>query len=94
MNFDEHAAKSLVLAPAGIPVPRGQICRTAKEAAQAVGAVGPAVIKAQVAEISAAIEGSTYVGAIIAGFAAGCLLAQPRPTSKQYLALLKRRPKW
>jgi succinyl-CoA synthetase beta subunit len=49
MNFDEHAAKSLVLAPAGIPVPRGQICRTAKEAAQAVGAVGPAVIKAQVA---------------------------------------------
>ena len=49
MNFDEHAAKSLVLAPAGIPVPRGQICRTAKEAAQAVGAIGTAVIKAQVA---------------------------------------------
>jgi succinyl-CoA synthetase beta subunit len=49
MNFDEHAAKSLVLAPAGIPVPRGQICRTAKEAAQAVGMIGPAVIKAQVA---------------------------------------------
>jgi succinyl-CoA synthetase beta subunit len=49
MNFDEHAAKSLVLAPAGIPVPRGQICRTPKEAAQAVRAIGPAVIKAQVA---------------------------------------------
>ena len=49
MNFDEHAAKSLVLAPAGIPVPRGQICRTAKEAAQAVCMIGPAVIKAQVA---------------------------------------------
>ncbi|MBV8111473.1 MAG: acetate--CoA ligase family protein [Hyphomicrobiales bacterium] len=49
MNFDEHAAKSLVLAPAGIPVPRGQICRTAQEAAQAVCAIGPAVIKAQVA---------------------------------------------
>jgi succinyl-CoA synthetase beta subunit len=49
MNFDEHAAKSLVLVPAGIPVPRGQICRTAKEAAQAVGMIGPAVIKAQVA---------------------------------------------
>ena len=49
MNFDEHAAKSLVLAPAGIPVPRGQICRTPKEAAQAVCAIGPAVIKAQVA---------------------------------------------
>ena len=49
MNFDEHAAKSLVLGPAGIAVPRGQICRTAKEAAQAVRAIGPAVIKAQVA---------------------------------------------
>ena len=49
MNFEEHAAKSLVLAPAGIPVPRGQICCTAKEAAQAVGMIGPAVIKAQVA---------------------------------------------
>jgi len=49
MNFDEHAAKSLVLAPAGIPVPRGQICRRAKEAAEAVRAIGPAVIKAQVA---------------------------------------------
>jgi succinyl-CoA synthetase beta subunit len=49
MNFDEHAAKSLVLAPAGIPVPRGQICRTAKEAAEAVRAIGPAIIKAQVA---------------------------------------------
>lgn len=49
MNFEEHAAKSLVLAPAGIPVPRGQVCRTAKEAAEAVRAIGPAVIKAQVA---------------------------------------------
>jgi succinyl-CoA synthetase beta subunit len=49
MNFDEHAAKSLVLAPAGIPVPRGQICRRAKEAAEAVRAIGPAIIKAQVA---------------------------------------------
>jgi succinyl-CoA synthetase beta subunit len=49
MNFEEHAAKSLVLAPAGIPVPRGQVCRTAKEAAQVVCAIGPAVIKAQVA---------------------------------------------
>jgi succinyl-CoA synthetase beta subunit len=49
MNFEEHAAKSLVLAPAGIPVPRGQVCRTAKEATEAVRAIGPAVIKAQVA---------------------------------------------
>ena len=26
MNFEEHAAKSLVLAPAGIPMPRGILC--------------------------------------------------------------------
>lgn len=49
MNFEEHAAKSLVLAAAGIPIPRGQICRTAQEAAEAVRSIGPAVIKAQVA---------------------------------------------
>jgi succinyl-CoA synthetase beta subunit len=49
MNFEERAAKLLVLAPAGIPVPRGQICRTAKQAAEAVRAIGPAMIKAQVA---------------------------------------------
>ena len=49
MNFEEYAAKSLVLTPAGIPVPRGQLCSTAAEAADAVRAIGPAVIKAQVA---------------------------------------------
>jgi succinyl-CoA synthetase beta subunit len=49
MNFEEHAGKSLVLAPAGIAIPRRQLCRTAKEAADAVRAIGPAVIKAQVA---------------------------------------------
>jgi succinyl-CoA synthetase beta subunit len=49
MNFEEHAGKSLVLAPAGIAIPHGQLCRTAKEAADAVRAIGPAVIKAQVA---------------------------------------------
>ena len=49
MNFEEHAAKSLVLTPAGIPVPRGQLCSTPAEAADAVRAIGPAVVKAQVA---------------------------------------------
>jgi succinyl-CoA synthetase beta subunit len=49
MNFEEYAAKSLVLRPVGIPVPRGQLCSTAAEAADAVRAIGPAVIKAQVA---------------------------------------------
>jgi succinyl-CoA synthetase beta subunit len=49
MNFEEHAAKSLILAPAGIPVPRGELCTSAREAGDAVRRIGPAVIKAQVA---------------------------------------------
>ena len=48
MNFEEHVAKSLVLAPAGIPVPRGVLCVSAAEAAQAAAAIGPCVVKAQV----------------------------------------------
>ncbi|MGA7534905.1 MAG: ATP-grasp domain-containing protein, partial [Pseudolabrys sp.] len=49
MNFEEHAAKSLILAPAGVPVPRGILCITAAEAAMAAANIGPCVIKAQVA---------------------------------------------
>lgn len=48
MNFEEHAAKSLVLAPAGIPIPRGILCVSAKEAAVAAAEIGPCVVKAQV----------------------------------------------
>lgn len=48
MNFEEYAAKSLVLAPAGIPVPRGILCHTATEAAKAAEAIGACVVKAQV----------------------------------------------
>lgn len=48
MNLEEHAAKTLVLVPAGIPVPEGRLCSTAKEAGRAVGEIGPAVVKAQV----------------------------------------------
>lgn len=48
MNFEEHAAKSLVLTPAGIPVPRGVLCISAAEAAMAAANIGPCVIKAQV----------------------------------------------
>jgi succinyl-CoA synthetase beta subunit len=49
MNFEEHAGKSLVLAPAGIPVPRGILCRTPLEARDAATRIGPCVVKAQVA---------------------------------------------
>jgi succinyl-CoA synthetase beta subunit len=48
MNFEEHAAKSLVLSVAGIPALRGMLCSTAAEAAMAATKIGPCVIKAQV----------------------------------------------
>jgi succinyl-CoA synthetase beta subunit len=48
MNFEEHAAKSLILAPAGIPVPRAVLCASAKEAGKAAADIGPCVVKAQV----------------------------------------------
>ena len=48
MNFEEHAAKALVLTPAGIPVPRGILCVSAADAAMAVARIGPCVVKAQV----------------------------------------------
>jgi len=48
MNFEEHAAKTLVLSPAGIPVPRGIQVTSAAEAAKAAEQIGPCVVKAQV----------------------------------------------
>jgi len=48
MNFEEHAAKSLILTPAGIPVPRGALCMSPAEAAMAAAKIGACVIKAQV----------------------------------------------
>ena len=48
MNFEEHAAKALVLAPAGIAVPRGMLAKSAQEAAKAAADIGPCVVKAQV----------------------------------------------
>ena len=48
MNFEEHAAKSLVLSAAGIALPRGILCLSAKEAAMAAAQIGPCVVKAQV----------------------------------------------
>ena len=48
MNFEEHAAKSLILRAANIPVPHGILCTSAAEAAIAASNLGPCVIKAQV----------------------------------------------
>lgn len=49
MNLLEHAAKELVLRKAGIPIPRGIVCRSAVEAAEAFQALGGAcVVKAQI----------------------------------------------
>jgi succinyl-CoA synthetase beta subunit len=49
MNFEEHAAKALILRPAGIPIPRGILCTNPSEAAAAAGLIGPCIVKAQVA---------------------------------------------
>ncbi len=48
MNFEEHAAKSLILTPAGILLPRGKLCISAAEAAMVAANIGPCVVKAQV----------------------------------------------
>lgn len=48
MDLEEHAAKASVLGPAGVLVPPGRVCTTPAEAASAVAALGPAVVKAQV----------------------------------------------
>jgi succinyl-CoA synthetase beta subunit len=48
MNLEEYAAKQSVLAPAGVPVPSGVVCKTPDEASAAVARIGPSVIKAQV----------------------------------------------
>ena len=48
MNLEEYAAKQYVLVPAGVPTPEGRVCKTPEEAAAAVTAIGPSVIKAQV----------------------------------------------
>jgi succinyl-CoA synthetase beta subunit len=48
MNFEEHAAKLLILRAAGIPMLHGTLCRSAAEAATAAANIGPCVVKAQV----------------------------------------------
>jgi succinyl-CoA synthetase beta subunit len=49
MDFEEHVGKSKVLTPAGIHVPRGVLCASPAEARAAAEALGPCVVKAQVA---------------------------------------------
>lgn len=48
MNFEEHAAKAKVLAPAGVPVLRSKLCTSLAEARAACAEIGPCVVKAQV----------------------------------------------
>ena len=48
MNLEEYAAKQNVLVPAGVPTPRGMVCKSPEEASNAVAKIGPSVIKAQV----------------------------------------------
>lgn len=48
MNFEEHAAKALILKPAGVNLPVGRVCATPAEAKAAAASIGPCVVKAQV----------------------------------------------
>ena len=48
MNLEEYAAKQSVLLPAGVPIPRGVVCKTPEETSDAVAKIGPSVVKAQV----------------------------------------------
>jgi succinyl-CoA synthetase beta subunit len=49
MDFEEHIGKAKVLTAAGIAVPRGVLCASPAEARAAAEALGPSVVKAQVA---------------------------------------------
>ncbi len=48
MKLEEHAAKAVVLRPAGVPLGKGRLCTTPEEVADAVREIGPSVVKAQV----------------------------------------------
>jgi succinyl-CoA synthetase beta subunit len=48
MNLNEYEGKSLVLAPAGIALLDGVLCRTPEQAAAVLPRLGPCVVKAQV----------------------------------------------
>ncbi len=48
MNLEEYAAKQHVLGPAGIPTPKGSVCKTVEQASAIVADIGPSVVKAQV----------------------------------------------
>lgn len=48
MNLEEYAAKQHILVPAGVPTPKGTVCKTAEQASAIVADIGPSVVKAQV----------------------------------------------
>lgn len=76
MNLLEHSAKDLVLRRAGIPVPKGIVCRTPAEALAAFEALGPCVVKAQIPAGKRGKAGGIRVasGAAEAAEAAGAIL--------------------
>lgn len=48
MNLNEYEGKTLVLAPAGIALLDGALCRTPAQATEAARRLGPCIVKAQV----------------------------------------------
>jgi len=93
MNFEEHAAKAKVLAPASIAAPRGMLCHSPEEARAAFDAIGPCVVKAQVpagkrgkaggirnadAAAEAAAVAKAILGMSIDGYVVGKVLIEER----------------
>ena len=77
MNFEEHAAKSLVLSPAGIPVPRGILCISPAEAAMELLANTVAVRRNPGLSL-ALIQRAVSAGSAIKGTRGDAAAAVPR----------------
>ncbi|MDE2239365.1 MAG: succinate--CoA ligase [Rhodospirillales bacterium] len=108
MNFNEHDAKKAILVPAGIPVLNGRLCHEAAEAAEAVRALGPCAIKAQVPTGKRGKAGGiklaktpeeaqqaaeTILGMSIGGYEVGAVLAEQAATiRKEYYAAVLHAP--
>lgn len=108
MNLLEHHAKTLILAPAGIPLLAGTVCRTVDDAAMAAESLGPCVIKAQVptgkrgkaggirlaqTPAEARAEAAAILGMEIDGHRAGeVLVEQLAPIAREFYASVLHSP--
>lgn len=104
MNLLEHAAKQMVLRPAGIPVPLGIVCWDGEHIADAFAKIGPCVIKAQVpagkrgkaggVRLANTVEEASAAAAAILGMeidghrAASILIEEQLPIAREFYAAI------